>query len=368
MKIPLKITMACMTCFFAASPAVLKSQERVLRYSCGEATRTIDFTVLDAHSKNPVANAIVTFFDRDEVLLSRGIEYQKEADIPDLPARPAGLSATTNSSGKVSMQCKVSWNKTLFENGVENESIVPRGELRLECEGYRTRTMEMDSLFPKLTGTSVPPVSLYMKKGINRPPVPENTTVAKIDWLLPSDSSAAENALWNKFFNQPEEYIFDEVSSANWHAKWCLFSAALVAKARKKKLDGKSLEKCLRALNYGKTTQTMLVPSIQMPLMEIPRNEEHAKEIDLKQKEREAAYELALKEREKNPEEWYNKHLAIIPVGAHLARHAKGECWIIVCKWEIASESPANARKLGHIMIWAMDTKTADVVAYVTCD
>ena len=77
-----------------------------------------------------------------------------------------------------------------------------------------------------------------------------------------------------------------------------------------------------------------------------------------------------------HPEHYYDESLAIIPVGAYFAKYSKGDCWIIVCKWEhsptekkLSKLSPEKAQIcLGHIMIWAMDAKTNTVVAYVTCD
>ena len=89
-------------------------------------------------------------------------------------------------------------------------------------------------------------------------------------------------------------------------------------------------------------------------------------EIDAFEKKAEEKYQLALKERDKNPEQWYDDRLTIVPVAAYLGRHSKGDCWIIVCKWEIFSKD--EALPLGHIKVWALDTKTASFVSYVTCD
>jgi len=77
-------------------------------------------------------------------------------------------------------------------------------------------------------------------------------------------------------------------------------------------------------------------------------------------------FELALKDREKHPEQYYDDSLAIVPVAAYLARHAKGECWILVCKWEYLVSGAPSA--LGHTKVWALDVKSALVVGYVTCD
>jgi len=96
--------------------------------------------------------------------------------------------------------------------------------------------------------------------------------------------------------------------------------------------------------------------------------------------EKKAAEENARIEKDKDvqPERYYNERLAIIPVGAYLAKYVKGDCWIIVCHWEdiidekqlekLPPEKAQAALCLAHIMIWAMDVKTAEVIAYVTCD
>lgn len=187
--------------------------------------------------------------------------------------------------------------------------------------------------------------------------------VARIDLILPEKESAAEDALSERFFNQPAEHRYSGLTNADWEAKWQLFSNALATKAREENFDAQSLEACLKALNRGRNRQTMLWPFKENALV---LEDTSAAEIAAFEKRAEEKYQRALQEREKNPEQWYNNSLAIVPVGAYLARHPQGECWIVVCKWEMISKS--EPYPLGHIMVWALDTKTTAVVGYVTCD
>lgn len=187
--------------------------------------------------------------------------------------------------------------------------------------------------------------------------------VAKIEFKLPDKESAAEEALADRFFNQPEERRYSGLTNADWRAKWVLFSQALVTKAKAQGLDSRSLDACLRALNLGRNRQTMLLPAWEQKLFPPGTPNE---EMEAFEKRMEEKYQLELKEREKHPEQWHNDRLAIVPVAAYLARHSKGDCWIVVCKWEMILED--QALSLGHIKVWALDTKSASVVAYVTCD
>lgn len=107
----------------------------------------------------------------------------------------------------------------------------------------------------------------------------------------------------------------------------------------------------------------MLEPAFSSPIF--PPGTPDSKIAAIK-KESDAKYQAALQERNQHPENWYNDSLAIIPVGAYLARYAGGECWIIVCKWEVSFHG--EIMPLGHIMIWVMDVKDSSVAAYVTCD
>lgn len=187
--------------------------------------------------------------------------------------------------------------------------------------------------------------------------------VARIDFMVPEKEVAAEDALSRRFFNQGEEHRYSGLTTADWTAKWDLFSEALVARAREQGLDAASLEGGLRALNRGRNRQTMLEPAFQEEIFLPGTPPETIAAADKKVKEQRAE---ALRERDRNPQEWYNEKLALVPVGAYLARHAGGECWIVVCKWEYLPK--AGSSPLRHIMVWALDTKTAAVVGYVTCD
>jgi hypothetical protein len=189
--------------------------------------------------------------------------------------------------------------------------------------------------------------------------------VVKIDLSLPEKEEDASDSLEKRFFNQPEEHRYSGVTTADWSKKWDLFASSLVSKAKQTGFDWQSLAKCLHALNKGQNRQTMMSPwnANWNILPDTPED----KNEGLK-KENEKKYQEALKDKEENPEKYYNNSLAIIPVGAYLARYSKGECWIIVCKWEYFSKEESSPSMLGHIMVWALDVKSASIVAYVSCD
>ena len=187
--------------------------------------------------------------------------------------------------------------------------------------------------------------------------------VSKIDFRVPDDEAKASTSLAERFFNRPVERRYGGITSADWTRKWQLFADALVEKARRENLDSTSLDRCLRALNQGRNKQTMWAPPARVDIPEVGQSEEQIAAIE---KEEEERYQRALKDRELHPEHWYNEHLAVVPVAAYLAQHRGGECWVVVCKWE--RKFGQEASELGHIMIWALDTKSAAVVAYVSCD
>jgi hypothetical protein len=192
--------------------------------------------------------------------------------------------------------------------------------------------------------------------------------VVRVDLFVPDEERAAEDALAKRFFNRPEEHRYSGMTSADWTVKWQLFSDALIEKSANLGFDSTSLQACLRALNRGRNRQTMLWPKPpDEGLLVGPKTT--AAEIDAQKRDQEKQrqdYEVALRRREMHSELWYDDSLGIVPVGAYLAKHSKGECWIIVCKWETVFRE--DAAPLGHVMVWALDTKTASVVAYVTCD
>lgn len=187
-------------------------------------------------------------------------------------------------------------------------------------------------------------------------------SVAKIDYLVPGDGTAAEIALATDFFNRPELRADLPVTTANWDTQWQSFSDALVAKAKAQNLESTRLEACLRALNRGRNRQTLLSPHRERKIFP---DHTPAAQIKAFEQEAEKNYHLALQERNEHPERWYDNSFAIVPVAAYAARHAQGDCWIVVCKWETGSKEP---RPLVHVKVWAFDTKSTAVVGYATCD
>jgi hypothetical protein len=219
-------------------------------------------------------------------------------------------------------------------------------------------------VFARLTAAPLPPAAQIVTEAEIREAAAD-VPVAKIEFTVPEREEEAEEALSQRFFNQPEEHRYSGLTNADWQAKWQLFSDALVAKAERQGFDSKSLEACMRALNRGRNLQTALWPIKEQSPLWADKKTSKA-EIDSFEKKAEEEYQLALKERERNPEPFYNDSLAIVPVAAYLGRYSKGDCWIIVCKWEYFSKD--EPMPLGHIKIWALDTRTASVVSYVTCD
>jgi len=195
-----------------------------------------------------------------------------------------------------------------------------------------------------------------------------NAPVARIDFLIPKEKATVETALAERFFNRPEEHLYSGLTDADWEGKWRLFSDSLVEKAKSGGLDSTSLEACLRALNRGRNRQTMLEPMRPNEDLLVGGRitKEMIEEQKREQEKQRREYDEAVRRRDEHPEEFNNDSLAVVPVAAYLGRYVAGECWIVVCKWEKNSKNGSS--RLGHIMIWAMDTKTATVVAYVSCD
>ena len=200
--------------------------------------------------------------------------------------------------------------------------------------------------------------------------------VMRLDFTLPWEKDPMQSdALSKRFFNTPEEMRYGGVTSTDWRNKWDLFAKALIDKAANNKLDASNLEKCLTALNRGRTKQTM---NGVVDLSSFDDFRKTKEEIEKQEKEAKLEREKREKDQEEHPEYYYNETLAIIPVAAYLAKYSKGECWIIICKWEcslnekelskLSSEEAQICLSLGHIMIWGLDTKTCAVVAYASCD
>jgi hypothetical protein len=181
--------------------------------------------------------------------------------------------------------------------------------------------------------------------------------VAKVDFYVPDEEQAASDSLAERFFNAPEIAGFRDLTSQDWSAKWDLFSSTLIAKARTDGLDWQSLEKCIQALNKGKNQQTMLV-AVDIPTD--PFSKDSPQEVERK-------YQLSLKnylkDRKTNPEKYYDKNLAIVPIAADQAKCSKGDCWVIVC---LAGHSKAG--KFIDVMVWAMDARSQAVLGFAGSD
>jgi uncharacterized protein YfaA (DUF2138 family) len=184
--------------------------------------------------------------------------------------------------------------------------------------------------------------------------------VGAIEFTVPATPTDAETALSGRYFNKPLDERFSGVTTAEWQKKWDLMATVLIGKAKTARLDSESLESCLATLNYGRTDETKDGVGFSDPLIDRDTTPEEAEKL---KREAQAKYDAAVKWAAEHPEELHCRDAAI-PVGAFLARHARGSCWIIVCKWEV----PGPENSMGHIRVWALDTVTHKTIAYVTCD
>ncbi|MFT3867064.1 MAG: hypothetical protein QM715_01075 [Nibricoccus sp.] len=187
--------------------------------------------------------------------------------------------------------------------------------------------------------------------------------VKRLDLTLPEVKDPMDSdALSDFFFNRPELQKFHGMITENWRGKWDILSGALVATAKKQKLESAGLARCLAKLNYGQNAQTRLRAFYVPPVSAIDKSQ---KEIDDERIAGEKQATIEEEELKRNPR--YDETLASVPIAAYLAKYPKGECWIIVCAWEYAPTAPQTQQCMGHIRVWAMDAKTAEVIAYESC-
>lgn len=148
--------------------------------------------------------------------------------------------------------------------------------------------------------------------GVKRPG-PEAVVVKILDQPLPADKSAMEEFLFGTFANKPGEGQFGSYTTAGWQTNFEAFSAAMVQKAEKQKLDAGSLEKVLDLIREDSKNQ-----------------------------------------------------LAYLPVGAYQANFNDKPVWIVTVKWESA-EGMGEGSNLGHIRIFVFDQQTLNQVGFSTC-
>jgi hypothetical protein len=184
--------------------------------------------------------------------------------------------------------------------------------------------------------------------------------VSAIEFIVPTASSDAERALSDRYFNKPLDERFSGVTTAEWQKKWDLMVAVLIEKAKTERLDAKSLKSCLEVLNYGRTEETKLCVGKNNILTTSDTPPEEVRRLE---REAQAKYDAELRNAAEHPEILECRDAAI-PVGAYLAKYARGSCWIIICKWEMAGPD----YPMGHIRVWALDTVKCKSIAYVTCD
>lgn len=184
--------------------------------------------------------------------------------------------------------------------------------------------------------------------------------VAKLDLALPNDSDAREELLARRFFEKhPPAVLVAEDRAAQWDA----YAKQLVEIAASMDLDSENLSLCLKMLNRGRNEQTMLVPVREYvnPERNVPPEVTAAQ-----QSVADARYETLRREMRENPEKFYERDLAIIPVGAFRATYGDAACWIIVCRWEYCPQGQSES--LDHFKVWAIDAQSLKVVGFVSCD
>jgi hypothetical protein len=209
----------------------------------------------------------------------------------------------------------------------------------------------------------------------------ESVIVSQTDFVLneaPSriaqDYPHGPDAIWNRFVNTPDERRFSGLVTEGGDELWPLFSQNLVAIAKKQGLDSATLNACWNTLNYGRNREPADYPSVNIntPFIPLDTTEEEKRKFAAEEKERRREFVAFEKYWNENIEKFYPDDLPIVPVGAHLANHPNGQCWIIICKWEYRDPELKPGQEtntvLGHVKVWAMDTKTQQVLAIVSCD
>lgn len=209
----------------------------------------------------------------------------------------------------------------------------------------------------------------------------ESVVVSQTDFVLSEPPSSFDKdypygseEMWDRFVNTPDEQRFTGLMTEGGDKLWQLFSQYLVTTAKKKGFDSATLEACLNALNYGRNRETAHSSSrpINSPIITPDTTEEEKQRFAAEEEERIRKADAYEKYRNENIEEFYPHNLAIVPIGAHLADHPNGQCWIIICKWEYQDSALKPGQEtntmLGHVKVWAMDTKTQQVLAFVSCD
>lgn len=136
--------------------------------------------------------------------------------------------------------------------------------------------------------------------------------VAQLEKELPREQEAASRFLWENFATKPEAKQFRSLSTRGWKQTAREFEVALLEKAQNLKLDAVALKRCLKAVSDE------------------------------------------------------TSGLAWVPVGAYLVTQEKQPIWIVVCRWESLGGAK-EVQKLGHVRVFAYNTKRIRKVAFVTC-
>jgi len=146
-------------------------------------------------------------------------------------------------------------------------------------------------------------------------PLVNEIVVRKLDAQLPVKEEEIWGFLWTQFANKPEEEKFAKLTTEGWQARFHEYEKILVKKAKRKSLDGDSLEKCLTEI------------------FDSPKDE-----------------------------------LAYLPVGAYSTVQGTNPVWIVVVKWEISGPiNDGQYLELGHVRMFAFDARNFKQIGFCTC-
>lgn len=143
------------------------------------------------------------------------------------------------------------------------------------------------------------------------PSGPDSVVVKLLESPCPADPEEGGKFLWDTFANKPEEQRFSSYTTKNWRKVFTAFSDALIQKAEAQHLESNSLRKVLDLVQADAGEET-----------------------------------------------------AYLPVGAYRTTQGDNPVWIVVVKWEYASDDGSS---LGHICIFSFDQTTLEMTGRCSC-
>ena len=141
-----------------------------------------------------------------------------------------------------------------------------------------------------------------------------------LDYSVRKGSGAP--SLWDTFANTHYQGQFKGITTKNWLANWQLYKSRILTLADERGFDDESLARCFRKIDPAP-----------------------------------------------------NDKIALLPIGAFLAKRGDQPVWIIVCNWEWSPNSsnfsesdptPMYLRMI-HIRAWAFTARGCRQIDYMTC-